>query len=138
MRTCRGEAGTRQFPDIGTGIQAPDNTHHVAQPATPGSRVLYVDYDHCKSGCVDVRWTGEVKNASIAGLASASITASFSSTPRISTTALAATAIRHRCCPGNARIINPPARRSPFCPFPGHDRIIVDIYPAFPAGDDPQ
>jgi S-adenosyl methyltransferase len=45
------EAGLRQFLDIGTGIPAADNTHEVAQRVAPEARVVYVDNDHCKSGC---------------------------------------------------------------------------------------
>jgi hypothetical protein len=40
-----GEAGIRQFLDIGTGIPAAANVHEVAQTAAPESRVLYVDND---------------------------------------------------------------------------------------------
>ena len=40
-----GEAGVRQFLDIGTGLPAPDNTHEVAQRVAPESRVVYVDND---------------------------------------------------------------------------------------------
>jgi hypothetical protein len=40
-----GEAGIRQFLDIGTGLPTADNTHEVAQRAAPASRVLYVDND---------------------------------------------------------------------------------------------
>ncbi|GAA2121233.1 SAM-dependent methyltransferase [Actinomadura alba] len=40
-----GEAGIRQFLDIGTGIPAVDNTHEVAQRVAPGSRVVYADND---------------------------------------------------------------------------------------------
>lgn len=40
-----GEAGIRQFLDIGTGIPAADNTHEVAQRVAPDSRVVYVDND---------------------------------------------------------------------------------------------
>jgi hypothetical protein len=45
------EAGIRQFLDIGTGIPSADNVHEVAQSLHPGARVVYVDNDHCKSGC---------------------------------------------------------------------------------------
>jgi hypothetical protein len=45
------EAGVRQFLDIGTGIPTAGNTHQVAQAIAPESRVVYVDYDRCKSGC---------------------------------------------------------------------------------------
>src|ERR1700733_13085481 len=51
VRYLAGEAGIRQFLDIGTGIPTAGNTHQVAQAIAPESRVVYVDYDHCKSGC---------------------------------------------------------------------------------------
>jgi hypothetical protein len=40
-----GEAGIRQFLDIGTGLPTADNTHEVAQGIAPESRVVYVDND---------------------------------------------------------------------------------------------
>jgi hypothetical protein len=40
-----GEAGIRQFLDIGTGIPSANNTHEVAQSAAPDSRIVYVDND---------------------------------------------------------------------------------------------
>jgi hypothetical protein len=40
-----GEAGVRQFLDIGTGLPTADNTHEVAQRAVPESRIVYVDSD---------------------------------------------------------------------------------------------
>jgi SAM-dependent methyltransferase len=40
-----GEAGIRQFLDIGTGIPSAGNVHNVAQELAPESRVLYVDND---------------------------------------------------------------------------------------------
>jgi S-adenosyl methyltransferase len=40
-----GEAGIRQFLDIGTGIPTAGNVHEVAQAIAPESRVVYVDYD---------------------------------------------------------------------------------------------
>ncbi|GII76306.1 hypothetical protein Sru01_12880 [Sphaerisporangium rufum] len=40
-----GEAGVRQFLDIGTGLPTADNTHEVAQRVAPESRVVYVDND---------------------------------------------------------------------------------------------
>ncbi|MEV4345253.1 SAM-dependent methyltransferase [Actinoplanes sp. NPDC049596] len=40
-----GEAGIRQFLDIGTGLPTADNTHEVAQRVAPTSRVVYVDND---------------------------------------------------------------------------------------------
>ncbi|MFC7828994.1 SAM-dependent methyltransferase [Streptomyces sp. NPDC057362] len=40
-----GEAGVRQFLDIGTGLPTADNTHEVAQRIAPESRIVYVDND---------------------------------------------------------------------------------------------
>jgi hypothetical protein len=40
-----GEAGIRQFLDIGTGLPTADNTHEVAQRVAPQSRIVYVDND---------------------------------------------------------------------------------------------
>jgi hypothetical protein len=40
-----GEAGIRQFLDIGTGLPTAENTHEVAQRVAPESRVVYVDND---------------------------------------------------------------------------------------------
>ncbi|WP_445548395.1 MULTISPECIES: SAM-dependent methyltransferase [unclassified Frankia] len=40
-----GEAGIRQFLDVGTGLPTLDNTHQVAQRIAPESRVVYVDND---------------------------------------------------------------------------------------------
>ena len=44
-RYLAGEAGIRQFLDIGTGIPAANNTHEVAQAVAPASRIVYVDND---------------------------------------------------------------------------------------------
>jgi len=40
-----GEAGVRQFLDVGTGLPTKDNTHEVAQRVAPESRIVYVDND---------------------------------------------------------------------------------------------
>lgn len=40
-----GEAGIRQFLDVGAGLPAADNTHQVAQRIAPESRIVYVDND---------------------------------------------------------------------------------------------
>jgi SAM-dependent methyltransferase len=45
VRYLAGEAGIRQFLDIGTGIPTAGNVHDVAQKLAPESRVLYVDND---------------------------------------------------------------------------------------------
>jgi S-adenosyl methyltransferase len=45
VRYLTGEAGIRQFLDIGTGIPTAGNTHQIAQAIAPETRVVYVDYD---------------------------------------------------------------------------------------------
>ena len=45
IRYLAGEAGIRQFLDVGTGIPTASNTHQVAQEVAPECRVVYVDYD---------------------------------------------------------------------------------------------
>jgi hypothetical protein len=45
VRYLAGEAGIRQFLDIGTGLPTADNTHEVAQQVAPDARIVYVDND---------------------------------------------------------------------------------------------
>src|SRR6266496_1014817 len=45
VRYLAGEAGIRQFLDIGTGIPTSPNVHEVAQAVAPDARVVYVDND---------------------------------------------------------------------------------------------
>jgi hypothetical protein len=45
VRYLAGEAGIRQFLDIGTGIPTEGNVHEVAQQIAPETRVVYVDND---------------------------------------------------------------------------------------------
>jgi O-methyltransferase involved in polyketide biosynthesis len=45
VRHLAGEAGLRQFLDIGTGIPTENNTHEVAQAVARDSRIVYVDND---------------------------------------------------------------------------------------------
>jgi len=45
VRYLAGEAGIRQFLDIGTGLPTADNTHQVAQAIAPDARIVYVDND---------------------------------------------------------------------------------------------
>jgi len=45
VRYLAGEAGIRQFLDIGTGLPTANNTHEVAQSIAPDSRIVYVDND---------------------------------------------------------------------------------------------
>jgi hypothetical protein len=59
VRFLAGEAGTRQFLDIGTGIPAAGNVHEVAAQVAPDARVVYVDNDRCKSSCAHA-WIGRL------------------------------------------------------------------------------
>jgi O-methyltransferase involved in polyketide biosynthesis len=45
IRYLAGEAGIRQFLDIGTGLPTEDNTHQVAQRVAPEARIVYADND---------------------------------------------------------------------------------------------
>jgi hypothetical protein len=45
VRYLAGEAGVRQFLDIGTGLPTANNTHQVAQRVAPEARIVYVDND---------------------------------------------------------------------------------------------
>jgi hypothetical protein len=45
IRFLAGEAGIRQFLDIGTGLPTFNSTHEVAQQVAPESRIVYVDND---------------------------------------------------------------------------------------------
>ena len=45
VRYLAGEAGVRQFLDIGTGLPAAGSVHEIAQDLAPESRVVYVDND---------------------------------------------------------------------------------------------
>ena len=45
IRYLAGEAGIRQFLDIGTGLPTAENTHEVAQRVAPEARIVYADND---------------------------------------------------------------------------------------------
>jgi S-adenosyl methyltransferase len=45
VKYLAGEAGIRQFLDIGTGLPTADNVHEVAQVIAPSARVVYIDND---------------------------------------------------------------------------------------------
>jgi hypothetical protein len=45
IRHLAGEAGIRQFLDIGTGLPTPPNVHEVAQGIVPEARIVYADND---------------------------------------------------------------------------------------------
>ena len=45
VRFLAGQAGIRQFIDIGTGLPTQGNVHDIARAIAPDARVAYVDYD---------------------------------------------------------------------------------------------
>lgn len=45
VRFLAGEAGIRQFLDLGTGLPTADNTHEVAQGIAPAAKIVYMDND---------------------------------------------------------------------------------------------
>jgi hypothetical protein len=45
VRFLAGEAGIRQFLDVGTGIPSQGNVHEIAHQVAPDARVVYVDND---------------------------------------------------------------------------------------------
>jgi O-methyltransferase involved in polyketide biosynthesis len=45
VRYLAGEAGIRQFLDVGIGLPTPDSTHKLAQSVDPACRIVYVDND---------------------------------------------------------------------------------------------
>jgi hypothetical protein len=45
VRYLAGEAGVRQFLDIGSGLPTTSNVHEIAQAVDPSCRVVYVDND---------------------------------------------------------------------------------------------
>ncbi|MEW9551725.1 SAM-dependent methyltransferase [Nonomuraea sp. NPDC050783] len=45
VRFLAGEAGIRQFLDLGSGLPTQGNVHEIAQSVAPGARVVYVDHD---------------------------------------------------------------------------------------------
>ena len=45
IRYLAGEAGIRQFLDLGGGLPTRSNVHQIAQQVAPDARVAYVDYD---------------------------------------------------------------------------------------------
>jgi S-adenosyl methyltransferase len=45
VRHLAGEAGVRQFLDVGSGLPTADNTHEIAQGVDRACRVVYVDHD---------------------------------------------------------------------------------------------
>jgi hypothetical protein len=45
VRLLAGEAGIRQFVDLGSGLPTQGNVHEIAQAVAPDARVVYVDND---------------------------------------------------------------------------------------------
>ncbi|RFU84858.1 SAM-dependent methyltransferase [Streptomyces triticagri] len=45
VKRLTGQAGIRQYLDIGTGLPTQENVHEIAQRLAPDSRVVYVDND---------------------------------------------------------------------------------------------
>jgi hypothetical protein len=45
IRFLAGQAGVRQFLDLGTGLPTADNTHELAQRIAPEAKIVYVDND---------------------------------------------------------------------------------------------
>jgi S-adenosyl methyltransferase len=45
VRFLAGDAGIRQFIDIGAGLPTQDNVHEIACSVAPDARVVYADYD---------------------------------------------------------------------------------------------
>jgi O-methyltransferase involved in polyketide biosynthesis len=45
VRYLSGEAGIRQFIDIGSGLPTAANTHQIAEAIQPDAHVVYIDYD---------------------------------------------------------------------------------------------
>jgi hypothetical protein len=45
VKFLAGEAGIRQFLDLGTGLPTADNTHEVAQGIAPAAKIVYMDID---------------------------------------------------------------------------------------------
>jgi O-methyltransferase involved in polyketide biosynthesis len=58
-----GEAGVRQFLDIGAGLPTHNNTHEVAQAIAPEARVVYVDNDPLVLAHARVLLTGTAEGA---------------------------------------------------------------------------
>lgn len=67
VRYLAGQAGIRQFVDIGSGIPTMGNVHEIARRAAPGSRVLYVDNDDVAVLHSQVILAGDDEAAAIRG-----------------------------------------------------------------------
>ena len=49
--TWAARQGIRQFADLGTGLPAHPWASYPASAVVPSVRLVYIDNDHCKSGC---------------------------------------------------------------------------------------
>ncbi|MFF8941493.1 SAM-dependent methyltransferase [Streptomyces sp. NPDC014864] len=61
------DAGVRQFIDLGSGIPTQGNVHEVAQAASPGARVVYVDNDPVAVAHSEALLAGNPNAAIVAG-----------------------------------------------------------------------
>ncbi|MEO3787217.1 SAM-dependent methyltransferase [Actinocorallia sp. B10E7] len=63
VRYLAGEAGIRQFLDLGSGLPTRDNTHQVAGREAPDVRVVYVDDDPTVRGHAAALLSGDGRTA---------------------------------------------------------------------------
>src|SRR5436305_11397205 len=63
IRHLAGEAGIRQFLDVGTGLPTADNTHEVAQRVNPACRIVYVDNDPLSLAHANALLVGDPRGA---------------------------------------------------------------------------
>jgi S-adenosyl methyltransferase len=63
VRYLAGEAGIRQFLDLGTGLPTAQNTHQVAQSVAPDARIVYVDNDPLVLAYARALLTGSAEGA---------------------------------------------------------------------------
>ncbi|MGW2112221.1 SAM-dependent methyltransferase [Streptomyces sp. NPDC001948] len=63
MRWLAGEAGIRQFLDIGSGIPTEPNLHRIVQSTAPDARVVYVDNDPVVLAHAGVLLSGSAEGA---------------------------------------------------------------------------
>ena len=68
VRFLAGEAGIRQFLDIGTGIPTQGNVHEVARQVAPDARVVYVDNDRVVHAHANALLAGDQTIAVLADL----------------------------------------------------------------------
>jgi hypothetical protein len=67
VRFLAGQAGIDQFLDIGSGMPAEENTHQIAQPVRPSSRVAYIDNDPVVAGHAEAVLADQSTNIALLG-----------------------------------------------------------------------